>query len=104
MRFLAGAVPAALSQLDEAIGAAPRREGLFLAAERIAEQAVREWLERIEPRAERLYARATDRFADLAHEFLRRVGTSDVRERAEEIGIEAHAATPRSSGRWFTGV
>jgi hypothetical protein len=105
--FLKNALPAASTELDDAITADQRRGGAlreesFQAAERIAQDAVRGWLEQIEPRAEELYARATDRFVALAQEFLRRVETSDAGDDAEDIGAGQRFRKRR--GFYFTGL
>ncbi len=106
-RFLEAALPAASYSLDEAVANEHRRGGAlreasFVAAEHIAQRAVGEWLERIEPRAGELYARATDRFVALAQDFVRRAGTSDISARAEEIGVEQGFRKRR--GFYFTGL
>ena len=106
-RFLSAKLPAASAQLDTAItdcrrGGGAFREASLVAAEQIAQQAIREWLERVEPRAEELYVRATERFVALAQDFLRRVETTDVSDGAEEIGSEQGFRKRR--GFFFTGL
>lgn len=106
-RFLSATMPAASVQLDRQITADSRssgalRESAFIAAEQIAEKAIREWLQGIEPRAEELYVRATERFVALAQDFLRRVTTSDVSDRAEEF--ESEQGFRKRRGFYFTSL
>lgn len=77
--FVARTVPGAARQLEEALAAADglaKRELRHRAMEearRIAHRLVEEWLGEVEPRAEKLYRRATGRFVELASEFLARL-------------------------------
>jgi GTP-binding protein EngB required for normal cell division len=72
--FLDQAVPHALEELERVLLDRPARHGLREAAmeqaRAVARQRVEAWLHDAEPRAEALYARATERFVGLANEFL----------------------------------
>ncbi len=79
--FLARALPEAVSQLDRALadrngGAGRFRMRLMEYARGIARRLVEQWLQDVEPRAEALYRRATDRFIELANGFLAHLRTS----------------------------
>jgi GTP-binding protein EngB required for normal cell division len=99
-RFLDATLSNAPAKLDEHIASADRldREDIVRAAERIAHDAVGGWIDRIEPRAEQLYAAATERFIALAGEFLDRV---DMNESAD-LEIEQHFRKRR--GFYFTSL
>lgn len=97
---------AAASDLDAAIAGCDRRGGAmrdesFRAAERIAQGAVRDWLERIEPLAEKLYARSADRFVVLGRDFLRRLEATEVNTDMEEIGDQRFR---KRRGFYFAGL
>ena len=79
--FLTRALPEAMSQLDRALadrngGAERFRKRLMEQAREIARRLVEQWLQDVEPRAEELYRRATDRFIELANRFLARLRMS----------------------------
>jgi GTP-binding protein EngB required for normal cell division len=98
-RFLDGAMPAATARLDAVLAAPdpPSRDHAFHAAEQIAHDAIAAWIEQVEPRAEELYLRATDRFVALARDFLHRVEAGE-----EDVEIEQHFRKRR--GFYFTSL
>jgi hypothetical protein len=92
-QFVSEARPRALADLDAWIdtqaGRVPRgrlRGQAFDAARAITTRAIQAWLEAIEPRAEDLYERTTERFVTLANEFLGRLATG---------GTEGHLEVDR---------
>ena len=80
--FLAGALPAARTELATAMPAMHgRRDEVRRRALRFAQEVAEPWLDRwrseAEPAAERLYGEAAQRFADLANEFLERLAAAN---------------------------
>ncbi len=105
--FLGETLSRAEAELDGAIARSTRtggglRDEVFHAAESIASRVVREWLERIEPRAEELYGASMDRFVTLAQNFLDRVEAADITVGAEDILTEQRFRKRR--GFFFTGL
>jgi hypothetical protein len=98
-RFLEATMTAAATKFDEAVTAAarPSREDVFRTAEQIANDAITAWMEKIEPVAEELYVRATDRFVALARDFLRRVDVA-----GDDLDLEQHFRKRR--GFYFTSL
>ncbi|MBI4011424.1 MAG: dynamin family protein, partial [Candidatus Rokubacteria bacterium] len=78
-RFLADALPAAMRELEQALGTSEGVAKLALRprtmeeARRIGRDHVDRWLRDIEPKAEGLYREATARFVELANAFLARL-------------------------------
>jgi len=85
-RFLENVTAGAVDELRREVRAADvrataLRDFAMRAAQRIAEQRVRTWLVEIEPRAERMYAKAVERFIALSRDFVGQFG--DVAERID---------------------
>ncbi|HYM60959.1 MAG TPA: dynamin family protein [Thermoanaerobaculia bacterium] len=101
MRFLDATTTIAAATLDAALAATRWRshEHAFDTAEQIARDAIRNWMEQIEPRAEELYVRATDRFVALARDFLRRVDVD-----ADDLDVEFEQHFRKRSGFYFTSL
>lgn len=105
-RFLTETLARAGAELDESIERmnATRgrlREAAFEGAEAIAARVVKQWLERIEPRAEDLYSSAMERFVSLAQDFLLRVDAINTSAGAEEL---AEQRFRKRRGFFFTGL
>jgi hypothetical protein len=96
-RFLAATMSAAAAKLDEAAAASSSRDHLFRTAGETAQRAITAWMQDVEPRAEELYVRSTDRFVALARDFLHRVNATD-----DDVEIEQHFRKRR--GFYFTSL
>lgn len=92
-RFLDATVNVAVAQLEEGASSSSR-DDLFRKAGEIAEESITKWTRDIEPRAEEIYTRSTERFVALARDFLQRTDTS------EELDAEQHFRKRR--GFYFT--
>ncbi len=81
--FLARVMPEARYQLDKAISRLARegtkslRKEAPAIAREIARRTLEAWLPEVEPAAETMYSRATDRFVELSNEFFGRLTGSD---------------------------
>jgi Dynamin family len=81
--FVARAMPEARYELDKAISSLARegtkslRKEAPVKAREIARLTLEAWLPEVEPAAETMYSRATDRFVELTNEFFGRLADSD---------------------------